>query len=79
MTHKISKPDEEWKKILTAKQFDVCRNKGTERAFTGMYWDTKDDGVYRCICCSTELFLLTQNLIQVLVGQVSLSLLMRKI
>ena len=56
MTYKISKPDEEWKKILTSEQFDVCRNKGTERAFTGMYWDTKDDGVYRCICCSTELF-----------------------
>jgi len=56
MTYKISKPDEEWKKILTSEQFDVCRKKGTERAFTGIYWDTKDDGTYKCSCCGTKLF-----------------------
>ena len=56
MTYKISKPDEEWKKILTSEQFDVCRKKGTERAFTGIYWDTKDSGTYNCSCCGTELF-----------------------
>ena len=56
MTYKISKPDEEWKKILTSEQFDVCRKKGTERAFTGIYWDTKDSGTYKCSCCGTELF-----------------------
>ena len=56
MTYKISKPDEEWKKILTSEQFDVCRKKGTERAFTGIYWDTKDNGTYKCSCCGTELF-----------------------
>jgi peptide-methionine (R)-S-oxide reductase len=56
MTYKISKPDEEWKKILTTEQFDVCRKKGTERAFTGIYWDTKDSGTYKCSCCGTELF-----------------------
>jgi peptide-methionine (R)-S-oxide reductase len=56
MTYKISKPDEEWKKILTSEQFDVCRKKGTERAFTGIYWDTKDRGTYKCSCCGTELF-----------------------
>ena len=56
MTYKISKPDEEWKKILTSEQFDVCRKKGTERAFTGIYWDTKDSGTYKCSCCGTALF-----------------------
>jgi len=56
MTYKVSKPDEEWKKILTSEQFDVCRKKGTERAFTGIYWDTKDSGTYKCSCCGTELF-----------------------
>jgi len=56
MNRKISKPDEEWKKILTPEQFDVCRKKGTERAFTGIYWDSKDEGVYNCSCCGTKLF-----------------------
>ena len=56
MTYKISKPEEEWKKILTSEQFDVCRKKGTERAFTGIYWDTKDNGTYKCSCCGTKLF-----------------------
>ena len=56
MTHKISKSDEEWKKILTSEQFNVCRKKGTERAFTGIYWDSKDTGTYNCSCCSTKLF-----------------------
>ena len=56
MTYKISKPDEEWKKILTAEQFDVCRKKGTEQSFTGIYWDTKDSGTYNCTCCAAKLF-----------------------
>ena len=56
MTYKISKPDEEWKKILTSEQFDVCRKKGTERAFTGIYCDTKDNGTYKCSCCGAKLF-----------------------
>ena len=56
MTYKISKPDEEWKKILTPEQFDVCRKKGTEQAFTGIYWDTKDRGTYNCTCCAAKLF-----------------------
>ena len=56
MTHKISKSDEEWKKILTSEQFNVCRKKGTERAFTGIYWDSKDTGTYNCSCCSAKLF-----------------------
>ena len=56
MTYKISKPDEEWKKILTSEQFDVCRKKGTEKSFTGIYWDTKDEGTYNCTCCAAKLF-----------------------
>ncbi len=56
MTDKIKKPDAEWKKMLTKEQFEVARKKGTERAFTGAYWDNHDQGVYRCICCDAELF-----------------------
>ncbi len=50
------KSDEEWQKILTPEQFNVTRKKGTERAFTGVYWNTKDDGVFTCVCCGQPLF-----------------------
>ena len=53
---KIKKSDEEWRKELTDEQFYVCRQKGTERAFTGKYWDHHDQGMYRCACCGNELF-----------------------
>ena len=56
MAEKVTKTDAEWRKSLTPEQFDVARNKGTERAFTGAYWDNHDKGVYRCICCDAELF-----------------------
>tara|TARA_B110000014_G_scaffold202861_1_gene152812 strand:+ start:2004 stop:2402 length:399 start_codon:yes stop_codon:yes gene_type:complete len=56
MSYKISKSDIEWKNILTAEQFEVCRKKGTERAFTGIYWDSKEKGTYNCSCCSKKLF-----------------------
>ena len=56
MTYKISKPVEEWKTILTPEQFEVCRNKGTERPFSGIYCDSKDKGMYNCSCCGTKLF-----------------------
>ncbi len=56
MTDKVKKTDAEWKQMLTPEQFDVARKKGTERAFTGVYWDNHEQGVYRCTCCDTELF-----------------------
>ncbi len=56
MKEKITKSDEEWKKELTEEQFYVARKKGTERAFTGQYWDHHEKGTYRCICCGNELF-----------------------
>lgn len=48
--------DAEWRRKLTAEQYEVTRRKGTERAFSGKYWNTKDAGTYRCICCGAELF-----------------------
>ena len=56
MSEKIRKTDEEWRQKLTPEQCEVCRMKGTERAFTGKYWDCKEDGVYRCVACNAELF-----------------------
>jgi peptide-methionine (R)-S-oxide reductase len=56
MKPKIDKPDAEWREVLTPEQFAVCRLKGTERAFTGAYWDCHDDGLYACVCCGEVLF-----------------------
>jgi peptide-methionine (R)-S-oxide reductase len=56
MAEKIVKSEEEWKKLLTPLQFDVTRKKGTERAFTGEYWNNHEKGVYKCVCCGTDLF-----------------------
>lgn len=56
MAEKINRTDEEWKRILTPEQYQICRKKGTEMAFTGEYWNCKDRGVYRCACCGAELF-----------------------
>jgi peptide-methionine (R)-S-oxide reductase len=53
---KIKKSDEEWSKELDAEQFEVARKHGTERPFTGKYWNTTDDGIYRCVCCGTPVF-----------------------
>ena len=56
MAEKIHKTDEEWRQMLTPEQFEVARKKGTERAFTGKYWDLHDHGMYLCVCCGNELF-----------------------
>ena len=56
MTYKITKTDESWKAQLTPEQFEVCRKKGTEQAFTGIYCDCKDNVTYNCSCCGTKLF-----------------------
>ena len=56
MTDKIEKTEAQWREALTAEQFYVCREKGTERAFSGAYWDTKTPGTYRCAACGEPLF-----------------------
>lgn len=53
---KVAKTESEWRELLTPEQFKVTRKKGTERAFTGKYHDSKEEGVYQCICCGTDLF-----------------------
>jgi peptide-methionine (R)-S-oxide reductase len=54
--NKIVKTDAEWQSELSPEEFAVARKKGTERAFTGRYWDNHADGMYRCVCCGTALF-----------------------
>ena len=56
MEDKITKTDEEWRKQLTPEQYQVCRKKGTEGAFTGKLWDSKAAGTYHCVCCGQPLF-----------------------
>ena len=56
MSEKVEKTDQEWKAELTPEQYEVLREKGTERAFTGRYHATKDPGTYRCAGCGAELF-----------------------
>jgi peptide-methionine (R)-S-oxide reductase len=53
---KISKSEAEWREQLDAEQFQVARCSGTERPFTGRYWDSKAAGTYKCVCCGQELF-----------------------
>ena len=56
MTDKMKKTEQEWRETLTPEQYHVCREKGTERAFTGKYWDSKEQGVYRCAACGNPVF-----------------------
>ena len=54
--NKFAKPDEEWRQELSPESYAVTRHKATEPAFTGCYWNHKATGIYRCVCCATELF-----------------------
>ncbi len=56
MDEKISRTEDEWRRVLTPEQFYILRQKGTERAFTGEYWNNHDDGSYLCAACEQELF-----------------------
>ncbi len=56
MSDKINRTDEEWKEILEPLQYRVTRRKGTEPPFSGEYYEHKENGIYSCICCGTELF-----------------------
>lgn len=56
MPDKVEKPDAEWRKELTGEQYEVTRCGGTERAFTGEYWNNHESGMYRCVCCGEPLF-----------------------
>jgi peptide-methionine (R)-S-oxide reductase len=56
VTEKVDKPEAEWRGTLTPEQFEVLRRKGTERAFTGEYWDHHEEGTYHCAGCGLELF-----------------------
>jgi len=56
MRQRVIKTEEEWRKQLTPEQFRITRKKGTERPFTGAYWDNHDKGIYQCVCCGNDLF-----------------------
>ena len=56
MGDKVVRSEEEWRRQLTPEQYEVARRKGTERAFSGRYYNFKGNGVYKCVCCGSELF-----------------------
>jgi len=56
LTQRVIKTDAEWRQLLSADQYKIARKKGTERPFTGEYWNNHESGVYRCVCCGSDLF-----------------------
>ncbi|MGA7949592.1 MAG: peptide-methionine (R)-S-oxide reductase MsrB [Thiobacillaceae bacterium] len=56
MSEKTDKTEAEWRASLTPEQYRICREKGTEMAFTGQYWNHHEEGMYRCACCGAPLF-----------------------
>ncbi len=56
MVQKVNMTEKEWRERLTPEEYYVTREKGTERAFTGKYWNNHDKGIYRCVCCGNDLF-----------------------
>lgn len=56
MNRKVEKTEQQWRELLSDEQYVVCREKGTERPFTGEYWDCEQDGVYQCVACGEPLF-----------------------
>ena len=56
MVDRVKKSESEWKSQLSPEQYRVTRQKGTERPFTGEYWNTTEEGTYKCVCCGTPLF-----------------------
>ncbi len=56
MTQRVIKTEGEWKQLLSPEQFQVARKRGTERPFTGAYWNNHESGIYKCVCCGSELF-----------------------
>jgi peptide-methionine (R)-S-oxide reductase len=56
MVEKVAKPDAEWRRQLSPEEYHVTREHGTERAFTGRYWNAKTPGTYTCVCCGQPLF-----------------------
>jgi len=58
---KVTKTDAEWRQQLSPEEYQVTREKGTEHAFTGRYWDNHEAGTYRCVCCGAPLFRSTEK------------------
>lgn len=56
MTYPVEKSEQEWRRLLTPEQYRITRQKGTEPAFTGAFWNTKTPGTYQCVCCGQALF-----------------------
>src|SRR4030067_1381300 len=56
MAEKVHKTEKEWKEILSPEQFQITRQKGTERAYTGKFWNHHEKGIYRCVACENDLF-----------------------